>query len=117
MRIFMAFSPLLWTKPQCLNALLRLMFQGNTRSFRGLNQCRQPRLATLSAVAISTDPAERRPAAGPTASPGFSLRSPGTRLHRGSLGELSPTSPRGASVANATTPQLSILWPRCHEAP
>jgi hypothetical protein len=27
MRIFMAFSPLLWTKPQCLNALLRLMFQ------------------------------------------------------------------------------------------
>jgi hypothetical protein len=27
MRIFMAFSPLLWIKPQCLNALLRLMFQ------------------------------------------------------------------------------------------
>ena len=27
MRIFMAFSPLLRTKPQCLNALLRLMFQ------------------------------------------------------------------------------------------
>jgi len=44
------------------------MFQ-DTRSYRGLNRSRQPRLATLAGVtslaaAISTDPAERIAAGG-----------------------------------------------------
>jgi hypothetical protein len=49
-RIFMAFSPLRWTKPQYLNALFETYVPRNTRSYRRLNRCRQPGLATLSRV-------------------------------------------------------------------
>src|SRR5262245_4835970 len=62
------FLPYARTKP-LQNALLTPSFR-NTRSSQGLKGGRRPRLATLSrvtspAAAISTDPAERSPAADP----------------------------------------------------